>query len=86
MVARQFRVLEAASSSPATSTMKKDRVYPCPFSWTKWLGVRNRFKPQVEHRFSTLFVRLVAELARRSSESRHFDQKSFESDLKALFL
>ena len=51
MVARQFRVLEAASSSPATSTKQKGGVHPRPFVWSIWLATRNRFKPQAPFSF-----------------------------------
>ena len=81
MVARQFRVLEAASSSPATSTNRKGRGYPCLFCWSKLMGERSL---QAASYFLILAysVRLdelaTGEFARhrrvRSSESRHFDE------------
>ena len=72
VVARQFRVLEAASSSPATSTNRKSRVYPCSFYWSNMVGERSLQAASI-HLVYTFYRRLDAELARRSSESRHFD-------------
>ena len=66
------RELEAASSSPATSTNRKSRVYPCFFYWSNLVGERSLQAARTRLVFSFL-VRLDAELARRSSESRHFD-------------
>ena len=79
MVARQFRVLEAASSSPATSTNRKSRVYPCFFYWSNLVGERS-LQAAESHPIFTLLARLD-ELASGefgvhpsfARRSRHFD-------------
>ena len=80
MVARQFRVLEAASSSPATSTNTKGSLYGSLLYWSNGLGER-LLQTASDFLFSNLLVRFdelaIGEFGVHPSYarwSRHFDQ------------
>ena len=76
MVARQFRVLEAASSSPATSTKNNGAFRLLYFL----LDLTTKNSADLQSKYARLCEQYKAliqlhEPAKLSSESRHFDQK-----------